>query len=74
MEPKGRELLDQMIEDPQGPAIFKVMLQPAGLAANPKRLQDDPRGKNFSLPTGHIQTANDLLKRMETVLNSKRRG
>lgn len=66
--PKGRELIEQLIDDPKGPAILQVMLEPAGKAAIAKYLNDDPSGKNFSIPTGHIHTANELLKRLETVL------
>jgi hypothetical protein len=66
--PKGRELIDQLVEDPKGPAILQVMLEPAGKAAIAKYLNDDPGGKNFAIPTGHIHTANELLKRLEMVL------
>ena len=70
--PKGRELIEQLIDDPQGPAILHVMLEPAGKTAIAKYLNDDPSGKNFSLPTGHIHTASDLLKRLETILEREK--
>jgi hypothetical protein len=70
--PKGKEMIDQLIEDPQGPALFNAMLQPSGLAATAKYLNDDPSGKNFSLATGRIHTANELLKRLEAVVARKK--
>lgn len=66
--PKGKELIEKLIEDPQGPAILGVMLLPTGRAATAKYLHDDASGKNFSLPTGHVHTAKELLQRLETVL------
>ncbi len=71
--PKGRELIEQLIEDPQGPAILQVMLEPAGEAATAKYLNDDPSGKNFSIPTGHVHSANELLKRLESVVPSQKK-
>ncbi len=70
--PKGRELIEMLVDDPQGPAILKVMLEPAGMAATAKYLGDDPSGKNFSIPTGHVHTANELLKRLDKVLASRK--
>ena len=69
---KGRELLDQLLNDPQGPAILQVMLEPTGMTAMAKYLKDDEIGTNFSIPTGHIHTANELLKRLEKILASEK--
>ncbi|MBC7855412.1 MAG: hypothetical protein IAF94_18445 [Pirellulaceae bacterium] len=66
--PQGRELIETLIEDPQGPAILGVMLLPTGKTAIAKYFHDDPSGKNFSLPTGRVHTAKELLQRLETVL------
>jgi hypothetical protein len=68
----GRELIDQLATDPQGAVLLKAMLEPAGKAALAKFLGDSPSAKNFSLPTGHIYTANQLLKKLDTVLAIKK--
>jgi len=65
--PQGKELIEKLIEDPEGLAMFKVLLQPQGSAAIVKYLGSDPSGKNFSLPTGHIYTEAELLKRLEKI-------
>jgi hypothetical protein len=70
--PKGRELISQLMDDPEGPAMLQAMLEPTGMAAMAKYLNDDPSGKNFSIPTGHIHTASELLKRLETILDREK--
>lgn len=63
--PAGQEILRELVEEPDGAALFKAMLEPAGLKATAAYLESDPRGKNYSLPTGHIHTAAQLYKRLE---------
>lgn len=68
----GRELIDQLATDPQGAVLLKAMLEPAGKGATAKFLGDSASAKNFSLPTGHVYTANQLLKKLDAVLAQKK--
>lgn len=63
--PAGQDILRELIAKPDGAGLFKTMLEPAGLEATVRYLESDPRGKNYALPTGHIHTAEELLKRLE---------
>ena len=65
--PQGQVLLQQMIASPNGPEQFQRLSSPAGLQLMAKQLGDDPRGRNFSLPTGHIHTEDQLLARLQAV-------
>ena len=64
--PAGQELLHELIDKPDGVTLFKTMTEPAGMQAIARHLAADPRGKNYTLPTGHIHTASQLMKRLET--------
>jgi hypothetical protein len=63
--PAGQEILRELVASPDGASLFKAMLEPAGLEATARLLESDPRGKNYSLPTGHVHTAAQFLKRLE---------
>ena len=63
--PAGQEILRELVTSPDGPSLFKAMLEPAGLEATARLLESDPRGGNYSLPTGHVHTAAQFLKRLE---------
>ncbi|MFN0020950.1 MAG: hypothetical protein ACKVP0_22040 [Pirellulaceae bacterium] len=63
--PAGQELLGELIDKPDGAALFKTMTEPTGMQAIARHLAADPRGKNYALPTGHIHTASQLMKRLE---------
>ena len=64
----GKDILSDLVDKPDGAVLFKVMLTPAGLKATEKHLSTDPRAQNYLLPTGHIYTASQLLKRLEKTL------
>ena len=63
--PAGQDILRELIDKPDGAALFKTMLEPSGMKATIRHLESDPRGKNYAFPTGHIHTAEELLKHLE---------
>jgi hypothetical protein len=67
----GRRLLHDLILSPEGAAHFKEMLTPSGLKKLKQVLAADPGSKQFGLPTGHIYTADGMLRHMEGFLAKK---
>lgn len=67
----GRKMLGELIAAPQGPQMFEQILSPEGMTKIEESLKNDPRGGNFSLPTGKIHTADELLERLEETLGKK---
>lgn len=65
--PKGQVLLQQLVRAPDGPVQFQRLTTAAGMQRVARQLGDDPRGSNFSLPTGHIHTEDQLLRRLEAI-------
>ena len=65
--PKGKALLQQLVLNADGPEQFQSLTTTDGMQRVAKLLADDPRGSNFSLPTGHIHTEDQLLRRLETI-------
>lgn len=61
----GRKLLDSMLSSKDSYERFQKLKMPADLAKVSKALAADPRTQDFSLPTGHIHTADQLVKRLE---------
>jgi hypothetical protein len=60
----GQELLDSLIASPDGPARFAELCKPQGVKQIEAILASDPRGRNFTMPTGMIHTADELLQRL----------
>jgi hypothetical protein len=65
--PGGPIALGQMINDPEGVDKLKALTTSAGAAAIRKQFPDDSRATNFERPTGHIHTAEGLLKHLEQI-------
>ena len=70
--PQGQALLQQMVRSPDGPEQLQRLSSAEGMQLVAKQLGDDSRGRNFSLPTGHIHTEDQLLTRLQTI--SARQG
>lgn len=65
----GREILDQLVASSEGPQKFQALLTPEGMENLAKKLANDPRGRNFHLPTGHVQTEAQLLEHLQRKLS-----
>jgi hypothetical protein len=63
----GSQALGRMIRDPDGVEKLRALTTPAGAAAVRKQFPDDARAQNFDRPTGHIHTADALLKHLEQI-------
>ncbi|HZZ71059.1 MAG TPA: hypothetical protein VFE24_02335 [Pirellulales bacterium] len=62
----GREMLDQLIANPDGQKMFQTLMTPAGSAKFQELVKNDPRGRNFGLPTGRVHTADDFIQRLQS--------
>jgi hypothetical protein len=60
----GRQLIDSLIERPDGPQLLKNLIAPGGAKAVEQIFAGDSRGANFQRPTGHVHTAPELLQRL----------
>jgi hypothetical protein len=67
----GRRMLTELIAAPEGPKMFEKILTPEGTALIEESLKKDPRGANFTLPTGKVHTADELLEILEGKLGEK---
>lgn len=65
--PTGRQTLYRLIHSKDGFAQFQAMLSPGGHAPTEAAFGDEPRARNLFLPTGHIYTEQDLLRRLEAI-------
>jgi hypothetical protein len=71
--PAGRELLDDMVTNPEGPKIARWLMTPEGLKSLQTKFAGDPRALNFHLPTGHIHTEAELLDQLKRSLSRRAR-
>jgi hypothetical protein len=65
--PGGPAALLQLIRAKDGVEKLKVLTTSSGTAAIRKQFPEDPRAQNFDRPTGHIHTADALLKHLEQI-------
>jgi hypothetical protein len=63
--PGGSVALGQLINSEDGVEQLRMLTTSAGAAAIRKQFPDDQRAQNFDRPTGHIHTADALLKHLE---------
>ena len=63
----GPVALVQLINAEDGVDKLRMLVTSAGAAAIRMQFPDDPRAQNFDRPTGHVHTADGLLKRLEKV-------
>lgn len=64
----GRKLLDSYLGSKDGFDRFQKLKTAADLAKVSKSLAADPRTADYGMPTGHIHTADQLLKRFDELL------
>lgn len=68
----GRDLVDELVDQADGPALFQAMLEPGGMDSVLTALGAQSRAESFALPTGHIHTMAALQKHLEqTVRNAE---
>lgn len=69
--PVGLSWLKQLIEADNGDKLFSEMLTEDGMKKVAETLKDDPSGRNFGLPTGHVYTEAELLGRLHRAIASQ---
>lgn len=67
----GRDMLDELVAADNGAQLFERMMTPEGTEAIEKMLAADPRGRNWRLPTGHIHTEAQLIRRLEKLARDR---
>ena len=61
----GPAALGQLINAEDGVDKLRILVTSAGAAAVRNQFPEDPRAQNFDRPTGHVHTADTLLKHLE---------
>ncbi len=61
----GQNILRELIANPNGPKQVERWTTTAGAKEMAAKVAKDPRGMNFSLPTGHMHTAEQLIEELK---------
>ncbi len=68
----GRDLVDELVDQADGAAVFQAMRKPGGMDSVLTALGAKSQAESFDLPTGHIHTMEVLQKHLEqTVRNAQ---
>lgn len=63
----GRSLLAELLASKDGKKALEHMLTEEGAKVVETILANDPRGRNFQLPTGKVHTANELIDHLSAM-------
>jgi hypothetical protein len=67
----GRQIIDNFLNAPDGPAKLQQLKTAGQVAKMSKRLAADPRTADFAQPTSRVHTAAELVDKLQEVLAAK---